>query len=107
MVDSFLEGHLRSKHWLKRWSDTRVRSRHVREFSPDANCNREICRRTEHCDVLGGADRFGHLRLERRLDQCFDYGTHEILTQREQSFEVDNFLLYPQPWSSCVTFTGR
>ena len=57
--------------------------------------------------ALGGADRFGHLRLERRLDQCFDYGTHEILTQREQSFEVDNFLLYPQPWSSCVTFTGR
>jgi len=55
--------------------------------------------------ALGGADRFGHLRLERRLDQRFDYGTHEILTQREQSFELDNFPFYPQSWSWCAPFT--
>ena len=57
--------------------------------------------------ALGGADRFGHLRLERRLGQRFDCGKHEILTQREQPFGVDNFPLYPQRWSWCVTFTGR
>jgi len=57
--------------------------------------------------ALGGADGFGHLRLERRLGQRFDCGKHEILTQREQPFGVDNFPLYPQRWSWCVTFTGR
>jgi len=56
--------------------------------------------------VLGVADPFGHLRFERRLDQRFDCGTHEILTQREQSFELDNFPFYPQPWSWCAPFTG-
>ena len=38
--------------------------------------------------ALGGAHRFGHLR---RLDRRFGCGAHEILAQREQSFEVDNF----------------
>ena len=57
--------------------------------------------------ALGGADRFGHLRLERRLGQRFDCGKHEILTQREQPLGVDNFPLYRQRWSWCVTFTGR
>ena len=55
--------------------------------------------------VLGVADPFGHFRLERRLDQRFDCGTHEILTQREQSVELDNFPFYPQSWSWCARFT--
>ena len=46
------------------------------------------------------------VRFERRLDQRFDCGTHEILTRREQSFELDNFPFYPQPWSWCAPFTG-
>ena len=42
---------------------------------------------------LLGADRLGHLRLERRLHQRLHRRTHEILVPRQQSFHVDYFRL--------------
>jgi len=54
----------------------------------------DLLRQPTTCRLaLGGADRFGHFRLERGLNQRLHRRAHEILIPRQQSFQVNNFRL--------------